>query len=485
MEIARLDLTEPSLNLVHGEGGHWNLETLLERSARIPLAPTGRSKVGARPAFPYIEGTSGRINFKQGPEKKPYALTNADFSLWQESENSWGVRLKAQPFRTDMNLNDTGLLQLTGTWQRADALRDMPLQVNLEWSRAQLGQMTKLVSGNDQGWRGEILLDLALTGTPARLHLAATSSMDDFRRYDITSGKALRMAARCDADYSTDTHDFQQLMCSAPIGDGLLTLTGDAGFPGSHQYSLAASAENVPAAALVNLAQRIKKNLPDDLAAEGILDGKLSVARDGQSPPAWKGAGQITDFHLSSESNKGEFGPETLPFSVASSSALQAKASRPATSRASNGPLLDIGPFAVGGAHPGSATIRGSVDRTAGIVEEVGEGVTSVAPGDRVEFRRFGPTRPSGGRELDGARQWLRLAPTHRHSEVARCPCARAKRWGTRRDRFRGNAIVARRRSCGAPERQCGRHGMDWVRGSATRMWNSGRMSDTLRSEHE
>src|SRR5438270_2932129 len=382
MESARLDLTEPSLNLVHGEGGHWNLETLLERSARIPLAPTGRSKVGARPAFPYIEGTSGLINFKQGPEKKPYALTNADFSLWQESENSWGVRLKAQPFRTDMNLNDTGLLLLTGTWQRADALRDMPLQVNLEWSRAQLGQMTKLVSGNDQGWRGEILLDLALTGTPARLHLAATSSMDDFRRYDITSDKALRMAARCDADYSTDTHDVQQLMCSAPVGGGLLPLTGDASFPGSHQYSLAASAENVPAPAPVNLAQQIKKNLPEDLAAEGILDGKLSVARDGQSPPALKGAGQITDFHLSSESNKGEFGPETLPFSVASSSALQAKASRPATSRASNGPLLDIGPFAVGGAHPGSATIRGSVDRTSYSFSITGE--TEIAKALRV-----------------------------------------------------------------------------------------------------
>ncbi len=364
MEVARMDLTEPSLNLVQGEGGHWNLEALLERSARIPLAPTGRAKLGPRPAFPYIEGTSGRINFKRGQEKKAYALTNADFSLWQESDNSWGVRLKAQPFRTDMNLNDTGLLQLTGTWQRADALRDMPLQVNLEWSRAQLGQITKLISGNDQGWRGEILLDLILTGTPTRLHIAATYSLDDFRRYDITSGKALRMGARCDADYSTDTHDFQEVMCSAPIGDGLLTLTGDVGFPGSHQYSLAASAHNIPAAALVSLAQRIKKNLPDDLAAEGILDGKLSLAGDGQSPPALKGAGQITDFHLSSASNKGEFGPETLPFAVASASALQAKASRPAGTRPSKGPLLDIGPFAVGGAHPGSAIFRGSVDPT-------------------------------------------------------------------------------------------------------------------------
>ena len=71
MEIARLDLTEPSLNLVHGEGGHWNLEALLERSARIPLAPTGRAKSGPRQAFPYIEGTSGRINFKRGRRRRP------------------------------------------------------------------------------------------------------------------------------------------------------------------------------------------------------------------------------------------------------------------------------------------------------------------------------------------------------------------------------------------------------------------------------
>jgi uncharacterized protein involved in outer membrane biogenesis len=194
LEIARLDLTEPSLNLVHGVGGRWNLEALLERTAHIPLAPTGKAKSEPRPAFPYIEATSARINFKSGPEKKPYALTNADFSLWQDSENSWGVRLKAQPFRTDLNLNDTGLLQVSGTWQRADALRDTPLQFSVEWSRAQLGQFTKFFTGNDQGWRGEVLLDAALTGTPAKLHITSIGSIQDFRRYDITSGQALRLA---------------------------------------------------------------------------------------------------------------------------------------------------------------------------------------------------------------------------------------------------------------------------------------------------
>src|SRR5205085_10437328 len=136
--------------------------------------------------------------------KKPYALTNADFSLWQESENTWGVRLKAQPFRTDMNLNDTGLLQVIGTWQRADAIRDIPLDLSVEWSRVQLGQLTKLITGNDKGWRGDILLDVGMRGTPANLHIIATSSIDDFRRSDITSGKNLRMERRSGSEYSTD-----------------------------------------------------------------------------------------------------------------------------------------------------------------------------------------------------------------------------------------------------------------------------------------
>ena len=66
LEIARLDLTEPSLNLAHREGGQWNVASLLQRPALIPLAPTVKGKSGSRPGFPYIAGTAGRINFKNG-----------------------------------------------------------------------------------------------------------------------------------------------------------------------------------------------------------------------------------------------------------------------------------------------------------------------------------------------------------------------------------------------------------------------------------
>jgi uncharacterized protein YhdP len=182
IEIARLDLTEPSLNFVRLDSGRWNLEALLERSSQTPLAPTAKSKSEARPGFPYIEATSGRINFKIGQEKKPYALTNADFALWQDSENIWGVRLRAQPVRVDLNLTDTGLFRVDGTWQRASSLRETPLQFSLEWKGPQLGQLSKFFTGSDRGWRGELQFDVSLHGTPAQLQVSSEASVQDFRR---------------------------------------------------------------------------------------------------------------------------------------------------------------------------------------------------------------------------------------------------------------------------------------------------------------
>lgn len=377
LEIARLDLTEPSLNLVHSPSGHWNLEALLERSARIPLAPTGKTKTEPKPGFPYIEATSARINFKNGPEKKPYALTNADFSLWQESQNTWGIRLKAQPIRTDMNLNDTGLLRVDGIWQRATSILDTPLNLKLEWSGAQLGQVSKLITGNDRGWRGEILLDVALKGTPSKLQIAASSSIDDFRRYDITSGRGLRMRSRCNAQYSSEAHEFHQVACNAPVGDGLFTLTGDLGYPGTHRYSVVMTAEQVPAAALVMLAQRMKKNLPDDLTAEGTLDGNVSIQNVGDSPQ-WKGYGKVADLHLSSASTKSEIGPATLPFTIASDSdASEHSRKRLSSTRTSSeiasGTRLEIGPFHLGPTRPGTATVKGTVTRSGYNIAVLGE----------------------------------------------------------------------------------------------------------------
>jgi uncharacterized protein involved in outer membrane biogenesis len=387
LEIARLELTYPSLNLVRLPGGRWNLEALLERTAHIPLAPTGKAKSEPRPGFPYIEATRARINFKSGPEKKPYALTNADFSLWQDSENSWGVRLKAQPVRTDLNLNDTGLLQVTGAWQRADALRDTPLQFKIEWNGAQLGQFTKFFTGNDQGWRGEILLDAALTGTPAKLRITSSGSIQDFRRYDITNGQALRLAAHCDGEYSSLNQAFHELLCTAPVGSGRIGLQGEMGLPGSHIYGLRLTAEEIPASAVAVLVERAKQNLPEDMVASGTLNGNVRIEENGGAAARLKveGGGEFSEFRLASAANKAEIGPETVPFVVMAGGSAASGGARISAIRISaihgseihsstinksaagirfpDGPHVEFGPFPVAIGRAAAATARGWVNR--------------------------------------------------------------------------------------------------------------------------
>jgi hypothetical protein len=367
VDIARLELTEPSLNLVRRADGRWNWEELLERSAHMPLAPTAKSKSEARPGFPYIEATSGRINFKTGQEKKPFALLNADFALWQESENTWGVRLRAEPLRTDMSLSDTGLLRLNGIWQRAGSLRETPLQFSLQWTHAQLGQLTKLVSGYDKGWRGEVQLEATLSGIPAAMLVTADTSIRDFHRYDIPSSEGLRLAAHCDARYSSAEGMLHDVLCTAPVGNGMITLHGDAGLPGVRNIDLSLNMESIPANSVTQLARRAKKNLPTDLLSTGSLQGNFSMKENAASSrPEFRGRGETTNLRLESFSNKVEIVQASIPF-VLSSKHIGDQAA-PRKSPTQLGPQLssvpeelriEFGPFPLSLGRPTPAQVRG------------------------------------------------------------------------------------------------------------------------------
>ncbi|MGO9128043.1 MAG: AsmA family protein [Terriglobales bacterium] len=322
LEIATLSLTEPSLNLVRNPEGHWNLENLVERADKISTAPTSTAKAGKRPAFPYIEARHGRVNFKFGPEKKPYALTDSDFSLWQDSENMWSMRLKAQPMRTDFNLSDTGILRVTGSWQRAAALRDTPLQFTFLWDRAQLGQLTKLAYGSDKGWRGAVRIAAQLSGTPAHLGITAGASAEDFRRYDIPGGGAMRLAVQCTAQYSSTDNTLSDGACTAPVAEGLIALTGSVMNPlGPRSYDLILAAQNVPMQSLVVLARHAKMALPDDLVATGEMNANVRIqSPDQEHGPlsGWHGGGEITGIHLRSTFTNTDLAPSDVSFTVSS-----------------------------------------------------------------------------------------------------------------------------------------------------------------------
>jgi hypothetical protein len=296
LEIASLSLSYPSLNLVRAPNGHWNLEPLLERARQIPTAPTPLRSAEARPRFPYLEAKGGRINLKLGQEKTVYALSEANFALSLPSENLWQLRLSARPMRTDANLGDTGSVRISGTIQRGSTLTETPLDLRVVLDGMQLGQLTTLIYGRDRGWRGSVKVSATLRGTPAASHIAGDAAVDDFRRYDIATSGPLRLAAHCTGTFGTSTQQFTNIACQAPVGGGAVAVLGTVdGVLPVRGYALRVTAKDLPAASLLALSRRMKKDLPDDLQAGGSVNAAFDL-----QPNAWTGSGTTSGVRLTS-----------------------------------------------------------------------------------------------------------------------------------------------------------------------------------------
>lgn len=347
LEIATLSATEPSINLVRSEEGRWNLASLLERNAQIPAAPTGKPASERRPAFPYLEATGARINFKLGQTKKSYALTNADVALWQDSENSWGARIKAEPVRTDFNLTDTGLLQINATWQRAPSLRLTPVQITAQWQRGQLGQITKLLSGRDRGWRGGVSIAANLSGTPEALRIESQMAIEGFHRYDIVDTENVRLATVCSAQYSTATSALSDLRCESPVGGGTVRLRGALSLALLAQiptYDLTLEADQVPLTSMVRLLRQAKKQIPGNLTASGLLKAEFQATRTFPADARhgvltrWTGNGSATNVRLASNSGKDEISIGTVLLALVAADTRGTKTHRRTTSETEQEP---------------------------------------------------------------------------------------------------------------------------------------------------
>ncbi len=366
LEIANLSATEPSINLVRSEEGRWNLASLLERNAQIPAAPTGKPASERRPAFPYLEATGARINFKLGQTKKSFALTDADVALWQDTDNSWSARLKAEPVRTDFNLSDTGLVQINATWQRASSLRLTPVQITAQWQQGQLGQMTKLLSGRDRGWRGGVSFTANLSGTPEALRIESRIAIEGFRRYDIVGSENVRLATICSAQYSTVASTLSELRCESPVPGGTVRLRGALSLsPGGGAepptYDLTFGADKVPLTSLVRLLRQAKKQIPGDLTASGLLNAEFHATRSVSNirgdarhvSTEWTGNGSVANVRLSllrGNAGKDEIAFATIPLALAAADSIGAKTHRPriqAKDQEPEEPHLRIGPVAL------------------------------------------------------------------------------------------------------------------------------------------
>ena len=282
IEVSRVSVDEASLNLVRTTAGRWNLDSIF-RTAAAQSQPE-LTKQGKSPPLPYLEATNSRINIKKGFEKLPFSLLNADLSLWQEEPGDWRIRLRGQPARTDVSLDlgDTGIVQLEASMRRAPELRLMPLRLDLEWRQAQLGQLSKLVLGNDPGWRGALTAEMHLDGTADSAKVTTRLRAAGVHRAEFAPAAPLDFDANCNFQYNYSARNLENLVCDSPLGDGRLRVEGN--LPGNAPPKLSLDLQRIPAQALLDALRTVRNKLGAGLDANGTLSGKLTYDPSAPQP---------------------------------------------------------------------------------------------------------------------------------------------------------------------------------------------------------
>lgn len=291
VEIASLHFDAPSVNLAHDSSGQWNFESLISNSPVLRLLATSSaaSFSASPPPFPYVEATDARINFKRGAEKLPLSLEGADLAFWKEPGNEWHVRIKARPVRTDLPSADAGQILGEASIKTSGVLMDAPIQASLEWRRGQLGEVSRLLHGEDSGWRGTVDWTANVRGTLAKALITTDIQVEEFRRAEFIPPSEIDLAAHCRGQYVHADQRLNSVDCEAPMGDGRLLVTSNLGNSASSgnardsarpqrpqpetSTSVHVTLQHVSAGFFLDLLRHIHPGVSKDVSVTGVVNG--------------------------------------------------------------------------------------------------------------------------------------------------------------------------------------------------------------------
>lgn len=293
VEIASLHFDAPSVNLARDSSGQWNLESLIGNSPVLRLSTTSStasSSSASPPPFPYVEATDARINFKRGAEKLPFSLEEADLALWKDPGNEWHIRIKARPVRTDLPYADAGQILGEASVKTSGVLMDAPIRASLEWRRGQLGEVSRLLDGEDSGWRGTVDWTVNVQGTLAKTLATTDLHVEEFRRAEFIPPSEIDLTVHCQGQYAHEDRRFDSIDCEAPLGGGHLQVTSDlrgsSPVGDTHKSvhsgrvrpamtpTVQVKLRNISAGFFLELLRHVHPGVPADASVSGEVNGK-------------------------------------------------------------------------------------------------------------------------------------------------------------------------------------------------------------------
>ena len=300
IEFGIVSLSRPSLNLVRLPDGSWNIESWLPPANQslptgaLPLkdagaAPGPASRVAARLSRLDVDG--GRINFKLGAEKLPFALVDVTGSLEQDSSGRWSIDLEADPMRAPIQLQNAGTLHLQGTVAGTSA-RLRPAIFALTWQDASLADALRLLDGTDHGARGALSAQVSArianpTGSAhdatsrnnsAQWKLQGTVRLSGVHRWDLgESPLDPAINAILAADWRPGEPRLDVTRCIVEAPQSRLSATGSLDWSHGFDPSVQLVSSRIGLCDLLAWRRAFLPGIADDLSVEGAVTVNASL----------------------------------------------------------------------------------------------------------------------------------------------------------------------------------------------------------------
>ena len=290
-EFGTLSLSRPSLILVRNEEGAWNLERWL---------PPAKSTLGAGARFygPRMQQTpsnrlqkidvdDGRVNFKIGEEKLPFAFLGVSGSIEQVAPGRWQLQLEAQPWRSGVTLQSTGTLLVQGDVAGTSA-RLQPAEVHIHWGKVSLADLFRLLRGQDYGVRGVFSLDgtaksggegiVSVDNQPGDWTFSLQARASQIHRWDLTErsdNPATNINLKGHWNAGMRNISAERLVVETAKSN----LRGSAKFylNGTHTWEVRLDSAGVQAADLLAWYRAFDPNVNNAIAAEQFFTGAFTL----------------------------------------------------------------------------------------------------------------------------------------------------------------------------------------------------------------
>ena len=293
IEPTGIFLNHPTLNLARNGAGDWNLaEWLPKPSVTGQAALSGSSpRRSLGPGFTAIEVDGGRINFKRGYDKLPFALINLSGRAATDSSGRWQLDVTATPWRAAVDVQQVGTLHASG-YVGGTSSRFWPAALNISWSDASLPDFLRLVAGDDHGIRGELAgsVNAATRNGDGSWSIDAFAQVSQVHRWDLplrADNPAVNLQVKTNWNPADSSVEFDDVRFEAPRSNGRFSVKILPPVPGGSTkgkvdsrplFSWEISSAQVDAGDLLAWLRAFRNGASDGVAARGVLSIEASAS---------------------------------------------------------------------------------------------------------------------------------------------------------------------------------------------------------------